>query len=95
MINSAANSGALYDAKNFIDGSTSGEVGTSVQILLLTDVAQDYYYANFGQAAGTITFDLGGHKFIQNNNIVQENLNERFNLAIKDSSLNHSFFIWE
>ncbi len=68
MINSGGNSGALYDAKNFIDGNNSGEVGTSVQILLLTDVTQDYYYSNFGQAAGTITLDLGGHKFIQNNN---------------------------
>ena len=51
-----------------VDVTPTIEVGTAVQILLLTDATQDYYYANFGQSAGTITIDLGGHKLIQNNN---------------------------
>lgn len=60
-------SGAIKAAKEATDGNLTGEIGSTVYILLRDDANSTNRYSNTGQSQGTIIIDLDGHTLSQTN----------------------------
>ena len=58
-------SGALSGAKSLTDGDEDGEIGSTVQILLIGDATATGIFSNMGQILGTVIIDLNNHKLTQ------------------------------